>query len=108
MLQNNAQTEDSDPESAGYNPILFQANGLSGTGTVKLANFTVKGDKLYSNNHDELTSTSNGIYIGSDGLSIGNGFKVSAAGAPTIAGYTTPSFPSCNASPACRYTVRNR
>lgn len=70
------------------NNTLFEANGLNKNGTVKIANFTVNHDKLYSNEHSTIDSTGTGIYLGSDGLSIGSGFKVNAGGTPTVAGYT--------------------
>ena len=72
------------------NPILFEADGLSGAGKVSIANFTVKNDKLYSGEHEEIGSTKAGIYLGSDGLSIGSSFKITTDTTPTIAiaGYT--------------------
>ena len=80
LNNNNAAQSDS-------NPILFEADGLSGTGSVKIANFTVKNDKLYSGEHDEIGSTKAGIYLGVDGLSIGSNFKVTA-GSVEISDYT--------------------
>lgn len=72
------------------NPILFEADGLSENGSVKIANFTVKNDKLYSGNHDKIDSKEAGIYLGSNGLSIGSSFKITTDATPTIAiaGYT--------------------
>ena len=86
LNNNNAAQSDS-------NPILFEADGLSETGSVKIANFTVKNDKLYSGEHDEIGSTKAGIYLGSNGLSIGSSFKITTdntGSTPTvaIAGYT--------------------
>ena len=66
---------------------------MSEAGKVSIANFTVKNDKLYSGEHDKIGSTKAGIYLGSDGLSIGSSFKITTgntSSAPTvaIAGYT--------------------
>lgn len=69
------------------NKPLFEADGINGTGSVKIANFTVKNDKLYSGEHDEIGSTKAGIYLGVDGLSIGSNFKVTA-GSVEISDYT--------------------
>lgn len=86
VLQNN---EDAfDPVNPDKNPILFEADGISGKGAVSIANFTVKNDKLYSGEHDAIDSSESGIYLGSDGLSIGTGFRVTTGGEPTVAGYT--------------------
>lgn len=83
LNNNNAVQSDS-------NPILFEADGLSGAGKVSIANFTVKNDKLYSGTHDNINSPDAGIYLGVDGLSIGSNFKVTAGATPTVAivGYT--------------------
>lgn len=80
LNNNNATQSDS-------NPILFEADGLSGTGSVKIANFTVKNDKLYSDKHDEIDSPEAGIYLGSNGLSIGSSFKITTGNELKIAGY---------------------
>lgn len=77
VLQNN---EDAfDPVNPDKNPILFEADGISGTGKVKIANFTVENDKLYSGDHLTIDSSESGIYLGSDGLSIGTSFKVTTS-----------------------------
>lgn len=75
------------------NKPLFEANGIDGTGSVSIANFTVKNDKLYSGEHDEIGSTEAGIYLGVDGLSIGSNFKITTGVDGTdpkiaIVGYT--------------------
>ena len=70
------------------NKPLFEANGIDGTGSVSIANFTVKNDKLYIDGHSDINSPADGIYLGKDGLSIGSKFKVTAGGTPTVAGYT--------------------
>ena len=66
---------------------LFEADGLDGNGSVSIANFTVKNDRLYSGKHDTIGSKEAGIYLGADGLSIGGNFKVTA-GSVEISDYT--------------------
>lgn len=80
LNNNNATQSDS-------NPILFEANGLSGTGSVKIANFTVNQTGLYSGEHNEIGSTKDGVYLGADGISIGSNFKITA-GNVIISDYT--------------------
>ena len=77
-------------DKSNNNKPLFEADGINGTGNVSIANFTVKNDKLYSGEHNEIGSTKAGIYLGSNGLSIGSSFKITTDATPTIAiaGYT--------------------
>lgn len=61
------------------------------SGTI--ANFNIATNKIYSGSKSALTNTSNGVYIGSDGISLGSAFRVTSAGAITatsgkIAGFT--------------------
>lgn len=49
--------------------------------TGRIANFTIKNDKIYTYAHDTYYSTEDGIYIGQNGISLGTGFKVSNTGA---------------------------
>ena len=74
-------------EQSELNPILFEADGLSGTGSVKIANFTVNQTGLYSDGHNHIDSTDKGVYLGADGISIGSNFKVKA-GNVIISDYT--------------------
>ena len=74
-------------DKSNNNKPLFEADGINGTGNVSIANFTVKNDKLYSGDHDTIDSTEAGIYLGSNGLSIGSNFKVTA-GSVIISDYT--------------------
>ena len=85
--------QDNTADPSDSNKILFEADGLSEAGSVKIANFTVKNDKLYSGGHDKIDSTNAGIYLGSEGLSIGSNFKITTGTDGTdpkiaIAGYT--------------------
>jgi len=45
--------------------------------------FTIKSGKLYSNNKSSLTSSLSGIYLGTDGISLGTKFKVTNDGSLT-------------------------
>ena len=65
--------------------ILFDANGLGYDSNgnivdpyVKIAGFTVKADSITSGKKTSLADNSSGVYIGTDGISIGSGFKVEA------------------------------
>lgn len=75
------------------NDILLSANDIdySTENQVIIGGFKVDADKLYSESHSEIGDTTKGIYLGSDGLSIGSGFKVMAGGSPSIAGYIKTS-----------------
>lgn len=69
--------------------VIFKADGLSDEPTVKIGGFTVTaknityGDKVGSTKVSEKAD-STGVYIGTDGISIGTGFMVEAGGAPII------------------------
>jgi len=70
------------------------ANEATITGTVtassgKIGGFTISGSNLY-NGKSSLTANSNGVYIGTDGISLGKGstFKVTKDGALTASNLT--------------------
>ena len=55
---------------------------ISGTTYTKHSKFVIKTNGnpiIYSGSHSSLTETGSGFYIGNDGLSIGNTFRVTAA-----------------------------
>lgn len=56
---------------------IYTSNGyFSGTIAAekgKIANFTINGNKLYSNNHSAYNTSVTGIYIGDDYISFGSG-----------------------------------
>ena len=66
---------------------LFEADGINGTGSVKIADFNVNQTGLYSGNHNSIESEENGVYLGADGISIGKNFKVKA-GSVIMSDYT--------------------
>jgi hypothetical protein len=56
-------------------------------GTLKVANFTVTGSSLYTNIKESIDAISNGVYLGDDGIALGEApsggvspFKVTSAG----------------------------
>lgn len=46
----------------------------------KIAQFTIADTSLYSNSKSTFTDTSVGVYLGNDGISLGDGFSVDANG----------------------------
>lgn len=50
---------------------FFKGKIVSNAG--KIANFTINGSKLYSNNHSAYNTATTGIYIGDDYISFGSG-----------------------------------
>lgn len=68
------------PDVGGKTPVgygIYTSNGYF-SGTIvstsgKIANFTINGSKMYSNNHSAYNTATNGIYIGDDYISFGNG-----------------------------------
>ncbi len=69
------------------NNTLFEADGLSDDHSVTIGGFKVNETGLYSENHTSLESTENGVYLGSNGISIGQNFRVEA-GKVIISDYT--------------------
>ena len=74
-------------DKSNNNKPLFEADGINGTGSVKIANFDVNQTGLYSGNHNSIESKEDGVYLGADGISIGSNFKVKA-GSVIISDYT--------------------
>jgi hypothetical protein len=70
------------------NNTLFLADGLNNKHEVKIANFTVANNKIYSDTKSSLNSDADGVYIGNDGIALGKGnFIVTKNGQVTITGY---------------------
>lgn len=71
----------------GTDLFSFTSNGLSIKGTIKAESgyiggsngFTIQGGKLFAGK-SSLTSSASGVYIGTDGISLGSGFKVDSGG----------------------------
>ena len=86
----------------GTDLFSFTSSGLSIRGTIKADagyiggsnGFTIQGGKLYAGK-SSLSSNANGVYIGTDGISLGSGFKVTAGGNLTA---TSGSFGSLSVS----------
>lgn len=72
-------------KSGGSTVFKATASGIEISGKVtaisgKIANFTIATNKLYSG-MSGINSTSNGVYIGTDGIAVGGGnFKVTSSG----------------------------
>jgi hypothetical protein len=71
----------------GTDLFSFTASGLSIKGTIKADagyiggqnGFTIQSGKLYAGK-STLNSTASGVYVGTDGISLGSGFKVDSSG----------------------------
>lgn len=71
----------------GTDLFSFTSSGLSIKGTIKAdagyiggtSGFTIQGGKLFAGK-SSLNSNANGVYIGTDGISLGSGFKVDSGG----------------------------
>jgi hypothetical protein len=69
------------------NPLLIKNNEtplmtLLENGTLKVANYTVSESSLYTNIKSSIDAVSNGVYLGSDGIALGENspFKVTDQG----------------------------
>lgn len=86
----------------GTDLFSFTPSGLSIRGKIEAESgyiggsngFTIQGGKLYAGK-SSLSSNANGVYIGTDGISLGSGFKVTAGGNLTA---TSGSFGSLSVS----------
>lgn len=82
----------------GTDLFSFTSSGLTIRGTIKADagyiggsnGFTIQSGKLYAGK-SSLNSSANGVYIGTDGISLGSGFKVTSGGSLTA---TSGSFGS--------------
>lgn len=71
----------------GTDLFSFTSSGLTIRGTIKADagyiggtnGFTIQGGKLFAGK-SSLNSNANGVYIGTDGISLGSGFKVDSGG----------------------------
>ena len=72
------------PFSVNYNGLLKAYQATIGNGTNKI---TIGGSgsnsSIYSGSHSTLSSSENGFYLGTDGLSIGSNFSVTNTGVIT-------------------------
>ena len=50
----------------------------------EIGNFTIEGDHLYSGSHNSFSSTASGIYLGKNGISLGDSFYVDDDGYLTV------------------------
>ena len=89
----------------GTDLFSFTKNGLTIRGTIKADSgyiggtngFVIQNGKLYSGK-SSFSSTANGVYIGTDGISLGSGFKVTSGGSLTATSGTFGSLTVSNGS----------
>lgn len=65
---------------------LFEGEIRASNGTI--GGFTIGEYSLHSGEHDTLLSTATGVYLGNDGISVGDGFRVSSSGYVQAKGMT--------------------
>lgn len=83
----------------GTDLFSFNSSGLHIKGDIEATTghiggsggFTIQSGKLYSGK-SSFSSTANGVYIGTDGISLGSGFKVSSGGSLTATSGTFGSL----------------
>ena len=69
--------QDNTADSSDSNKILFEADGLSSEGIVKIGGFTVGTNSLESG----TSNTSNYVKLGTDEIKLGTNFSVDSTGA---------------------------
>ena len=87
LTENGFYINDGEVRADGTDLFSFDSSGLhikgdieADTGHIGGTNgFTIQSGKLYSGK-SSFSSTANGVYIGTDGISLGSGFSVSSGG----------------------------
>lgn len=88
-----------DVRANGTDLFSFTSSGLTIRGTIRADTgyiggsngFTIQSGKLYAGK-SSLSSSANGVYIGTDGISLGSGFKVTSGGSLTATNGTFGSL----------------
>ena len=88
--------------SVDFNGNLY-ADDADISGTISadagyIGNFTIEDDYLYSGEHSSFDSSKTGIYLGEDGISIGDGFSVDDNGVLTASNVTVDGLNATNVS----------
>lgn len=73
---------------AGEKKLYFDGTTLTAKGTIQAEKgwfggengFKIESGKVYTGNKSSFSSTANGVYIGTDGIKLGNKFSVTNAG----------------------------
>lgn len=100
LTENGFYINDGEVRADGTDLFSFDSSGLHIKGDIEAVTghiggtngFTIQSGKLYSGK-SSFNSTANGVYIGTDGISLGSGFSVSSGGNLTA---TSGTFGSLN------------
>ena len=87
LTENGFYINDGEVRADGTDLFSFDSSGLHIKGDIEAVTghiggtngFTIHSGKLYSGK-SSFSSTANGVYIGTDGISLGSGFSVSSGG----------------------------
>ena len=87
LTENGFYINNGEVRSDGTDLFSFNSTGLHIKGDIEAntghiggsGGFTIQSGKLYSGK-SSLSSNANGVYIGTDGISLGSGFKVTSGG----------------------------
>lgn len=99
LTENGFYINDGEVRADGTDLFSFDSSGLHIKGDIEAVTghiggtngFTIQSGKLYSGK-SSFSSTANGVYIGTDGISLGSGFKVSSGGSLTATSGTFGSL----------------
>lgn len=102
LTENGFYINNGEVRADGTDLFSFDSTGLHIKGDIEAVTghiggsggFTIQSGKLYSGK-SSYSSSANGVYIGTDGISLGSGFKVSSGGSLTA---TSGSFGSLSVS----------
>lgn len=102
LTENGFYINNGEVRADGTDLFSFDSSGLHIKGDIEAVTghiggsggFTIQSGKLYSGK-SSYSSTANGVYIGTDGISLGSGFKVTSGGSLTA---TSGSFGSLSVS----------
>ena len=102
LTENGFYINNGEVRADGTDLFSFDSSGLHIKGDIEAdtghiggsGGFTIQSGKLYSGK-SSYSSSANGVYIGTDGISLGSGFKVSSGGSLTA---TSGTFGSLSVS----------
>lgn len=102
LTENGFYINNGEVRADGTDMFSFDSTGLHIKGDIEAdtghiggsGGFTIQSGKLYSGK-SSYSSSANGVYIGTDGISLGSGFKVSSGGSLTA---TSGTFGSLSVS----------
>lgn len=99
LTENGFYINNGEVRADGTDLFSFNSSGLHIRGDIEAVTghiggsggFTIQSGKLYSGK-SSYSSSANGVYIGTDGISLGSGFKVSSGGSLTATSGTFGSL----------------